>query len=188
MQEISLGFASWKLLPALLVLLIPNTTVDHAIIYTNMIIANLVPYKKRTAEKWNLSDISWPLTNQCAIPLFFTVSSEKSGIARWLVRADWSERSTRIVAMESSKRRELDLESFVFFSYSLQRNMLHMTSTKKQKDNALGKESVTIQLLVSQPPPYEQKKSQPAAVMTRREQQEATTHCGSEFENKIFWL
>ena len=88
--------------------------------------------------------------------------------------------------MESSKRRELDLESFVFFSYSLQRNMLHMTSTKKQKDNALGKESVTIQLLVSQPPPYEQKKSQPAAVMTRREQQEATTHCGSEFENKIF--
>ena len=41
---------------------------------------------------------------------------------------------------------------------------------------------------VSQPPPYTQK-SQPAAaaaVVTRGEQQEATTHSGSEFENKIF--
>ena len=37
MQEISLSFALLKLLPALLVLLIPNTTSDHAIIYTNTI-------------------------------------------------------------------------------------------------------------------------------------------------------
>ena len=33
-------------------------------------IANLVPYKKRTAEKGKVSDISRPLTNQHAIPLF----------------------------------------------------------------------------------------------------------------------
>ena len=59
---------------------------------------------------------------------------------------------------------------------------------KQQKDDAHGKESVTTQLVVSQPAPYEQKKSQPAAVVTRWEQQEATTHCGNEFENKIFWL
>ena len=38
---------------------------------------------------------------------------------------------------------------------------------------------------VSQPPPYAHHKSQPVAVVTRREQQEATTHCGSEFENQI---
>ena len=48
-------------------------------------IANLVPYKKHTAEKWNLSDISWPLTNQhdqsARYSTFFTANSEKSGIA-----------------------------------------------------------------------------------------------------------
>ena len=42
MQEISFGFASLQLLPALLVLLIPNTTADHAIIYTNNIIVKVV--------------------------------------------------------------------------------------------------------------------------------------------------
>ena len=33
---------------------------------------------------------------------------------------------------------------------------------------------------------YAHKKSARTAVVTRREQQEATTHCGSEFENQIF--
>ena len=40
MQEISLGFVSLKLLPALLVLLIPNTTADRAIIYNTKTLVN----------------------------------------------------------------------------------------------------------------------------------------------------
>ena len=45
-----------------------------------------------------------------------------------------------------------------------------------------------LSLVVSQPLPYAlcTKKSQPAAIVTRQEQQEATTHCGSDFQNQIF--
>ena len=61
-------------------------------------------------------------------------------------------------------------------------NVLCMTSrtterrcSRKRITTQLGSESVSVH-----------KESQPAAVMTRWEQQEATTHCGSGFENQIF--
>ena len=64
-------------------------------------------------------------------------------------------------------------------------NVLHMTSREQQKDDAHRNESVTTQLASESASALCTQKSQPAAVVTHREQQEATTHCGSEFENQI---
>ena len=46
---------------------------------------------KSTAEKWNLSDISLPLTNQYAITLISLVAVKKVKY-----RADWSEWTNRL--------------------------------------------------------------------------------------------
>ena len=70
-----------------------------------------------------------------------------------------------------------------FFSYSLQHTPHDFENNRKTM--LTEKNQSLLSWVVSQPQPYAQK-NQPAAVVTRREQQEATTHCGSEFENQIF--
>ena len=70
-----------------------------------------------------------------------------------------------------------------FFSYSLQHTSHDFENNRKMMLTETNQSLLTWE--VSQPPLYAQK-SQPSAVVTRREQQEATTHCGSEFENQIF--
>ena len=70
-----------------------------------------------------------------------------------------------------------------FFSYSLQRTSYDFENNRK---TMLTEKSVSIQLGSESASTLCTKRSQPAAVVTRREQQEATTHCGSEFENQIF--
>ena len=68
-----------------------------------------------------------------------------------------------------------------FFSYSLQRTSHDFENNRKTMLMETNKSLLGWE--VSQPPPYAQKKS----ARCRRdslEQQEATTHCGSEFENQ----
>ena len=133
--------------------------------------------KKRTAEKWDLSDISQPLTNQHAIPLCHGLQW-KSGIAHWLVRVEYMN-----CCHVLSKWWELDLESFVFFSFSLQRNSHDFEDNRKtiltETDQSL------LSWEVSQPPPYAQKSTR----CHRDSSWAARSHwVGSEFENQIVWL
>ena len=68
-----------------------------------------------------------------------------------------------------------------FFSYSLQCTSHDLENSRKMMLMEMNQSLLSWE--VSQPPPYAHKRSQP--VVTHREQQEATTHCGSEFENQI---
>ena len=75
------------------------------------------------------------------------------------------------------------IQKALFFSYSLQRTSHDFENNRKTILTETNQSLLSWE--VSQPPPNAQN-GQPAAVVTRREQQEATTHCGSKFENKVF--
>ena len=127
-------------------------------------IANLVPYP--------IFHGRWPISMRFH---FFTICSEKSGIAFWLVRAEYANCCHGIIEWQ-----ELDLECFLFSPILY--NVLHMTSrTTERRCSRKRISHYSAGKWVSLRPMH--KKSQPTAVVTRQEQQEATTHCGSEFEN-----
>ena len=126
---------------------------------------------KRAAEKWNLSDISQPLTNQHTITMFYcslwkneTVLIGQSGSIGSLLHffhqytvkkseiLHWSERSTRTVATKSSKWQELDLESCIFSPILY--NVPRMTSRTTERRSSCKQISP-----VSQPLPNTQNKS-----------------------------
>ena len=112
---------------------------------------------------------------------FFTANSEKSGIASWLVRAEYANCCHRIVETTRTWFRKL-----CFFSYSLQHNVLHKTS--KTTERRCSRKRISHYSVVSQPPPYEQKKK---SARCRRDSQRAARSLYSlwkQFENYIFWL
>ena len=75
-----------------------------------------------------------------------------------------------------------EFRKLYFFSYSLQRTSHDFEKNRKMILVEMNQSILSWE--VNQPPPYAQK-CQPAPVVSRQEQQEATTHHGSEFENKM---